>query len=368
MIKNIKNIALASLLISTLSFAKDYDYKAEADKKSIEILNVSYDPTREFYEDYNKNFAKYWQEKSGQKVTIKQSHGGSGKQARAVIDGLKADVVTLALAYDIDAISEKANLFPNDWQKKLEYNSSPYTSTIVFLVRKGNPKGIKDWNDLIKDGVEVITPNPKTSGGARWNYLAAYAYGLKQELGTLDKIDFNSESYKKADEKAKEYVSKLLKHVPVLDSGARGATNTFVQRKIGDVLLAWENEAFLAINELGRDEFEIVVPSVFNFLKFGRNIGINWPIITVNLGLNKKPVFEEFKMVANVIRSIEFEPVSYLLIIFVKISFPQRQDFNLSEQAFPQQTLIGSAYATFPYSSRIAFAFFSKFFIPFRDS
>ena len=244
MIKNIKNIALASLLISTLSFAKDYDYKAEADKKSIEILNVSYDPTREFYEDYNKNFAKYWQEKSGQKVTIKQSHGGSGKQARAVIDGLKADVVTLALAYDIDAISEKANLFPNDWQKKLEYNSSPYTSTIVFLVRKGNPKGIKDWNDLIKDGVEVITPNPKTSGGARWNYLAAYAYGLKQELGTLDKIDFNSESYKKADEKAKEYVSKLLKHVPVLDSGARGATNTFVQRKIGDVLLAWEMKPF----------------------------------------------------------------------------------------------------------------------------
>ena len=262
MIKNIKNIALASLLISTLSFAKDYDYKAEADKKSIEILNVSYDPTREFYEDYNKNFAKYWQEKSGQKVTIKQSHGGSGKQARAVIDGLKADVVTLALAYDIDAISEKANLFPNDWQKKLEYNSSPYASTIVFLVRKGNPKGIKDWNDLIKDGVEVITPNPKTSGGARWNYLAAYAYGLKQELGTLDKIDFNSESYKKADEKAKEYVSKLLKNVPVLDSGARGATNTFVQRKIGDVLLAWENEAFLAINELGKDEFEIVVPSI----------------------------------------------------------------------------------------------------------
>ena len=207
MIKNIKNIALASLLISTLSFAKDYDYKAEADKKSIEILNVSYDPTREFYEDYNKNFAKYWQEKSGQKVTIKQSHGGSGKQARAVIDGLKADVVTLALAYDIDAISQKANLFPNDWQKKLEYNSSPYTSTIVFLVRKGNPKGIKDWNDLIKDGVEVITPNPKTSGGARWNYLAAYAYGLKQELGSLDKIDFNSQKYKVADEKAKELLT-----------------------------------------------------------------------------------------------------------------------------------------------------------------
>ncbi|AXK49774.1 sulfate transporter subunit [Aliarcobacter trophiarum LMG 25534] len=258
----IKNIVLASLLVSTLSFAKEYDYKAEAIKKSIEILNVSYDPTRELYEEYNKNFAKYWQEKTGQKVTIKQSHGGSGKQARGVIDGLKADVVTLALAYDIDAISQKANLFPKDWQKKLEYNSSPYTSTIVFLVRKGNPKGVKDWNDLIKDGVEVITPNPKTSGGARWNYLAAYAYGLKEELGTLEKIDFNSSIYKKADKKAKEYVTKLLKHVPVLDSGARGATNTFVQRKIGDVLLAWENEAFLAINELGKDEFEIVVPSV----------------------------------------------------------------------------------------------------------
>lgn len=262
MIKNIKNIALASLLISTLSFAKDYDYKAEADKKSIEILNVSYDPTREFYEDYNKNFAKYWQEKSGQKVTIKQSHGGSGKQARAVIDGLKADVVTLALAYDIDAISQKANLFPNDWQKKLEYNSSPYTSTIVFLVRKGNPKGIKDWNDLIKDGVEVITPNPKTSGGARWNYLAAYAYAIKQELGDITKVDRNSEKFKEADKKAIEFVKKVYKNVPVLDSGARGATNTFVQRQIGDVLLAWENEAFLSINELGVGEFEIVVPTV----------------------------------------------------------------------------------------------------------
>ncbi|QKF74425.1 sulfate ABC transporter, sulfate binding protein [Aliarcobacter faecis] len=262
MIKNLKNIALATLLVSTLGFADNYDYKAEAAKKSIEILNVSYDPTRELYEEYNKNFSKYWKDKTGQDVTIKQSHGGAGKQARAVIDGLKADVVTLALAYDIDAISEKAKLFPKDWQKKLEFNSSPYTSTIVFLVRKGNPKGIKDWNDLIKDGVEVITPNPKTSGGARWNYLAAYTYGLKQELGSLDKIDFNSSAYKKADEKAKEFVTKLLKHVPVLDSGARGATNTFVQRKIGDVLLAWENEAFLAINELGKDQFEIIIPSI----------------------------------------------------------------------------------------------------------
>ena len=262
MIKNIKNIALASLLISTLSFAKDYDYKAEADKKSIEILNVSYDPTREFYEDYNKNFAKYWQEKSGQKVTIKQSHGGSGKQARAVIDGLKADVVTLALAYDIDAISQKANLFPNDWQKKLEYNSSPYTSTIVFLVRKGNPKGIKDWNDLIKEGIQVITPNPKTGGGSRWNYLAAHSYAIKQELGDLTKVDRNSQAYKDAEIKANEFVKKLFKNVPVLDSGARGSTNTFVQRGIGDVLLTWENEAFLALNELGKGEYEIVAPSL----------------------------------------------------------------------------------------------------------
>ena len=259
----IKNLIVATLVAPILAIASEtYDFKKESEKKSIEILNVSYDPTRELYADYNKDFAKYWKEKTGQDVTIKQSHGGAGKQARAVIDGLSADVVTLALAYDIDKISESTKIFPEDWQKRLENNSSPYTSTIVFLVRKGNPKGIKDWNDLVKEGTEVITPNPKTSGGARWNYLAAYAYGLKQELGTLDKIDFNSESYKKADEKAKEYVSKLLKHVPVLDSGARGATNTFVQRKIGDVLLAWENEAFLAINELGKDEFEIVVPSI----------------------------------------------------------------------------------------------------------
>ena len=262
-VKKIRTIALAIFLVPVLSVASEtYDFKKENEKKSIEILNVSYDPTREFYAEYNKEFSKYWKERTAQNVIIKQSHGGAGKQARAVIDGLKADVVTLALAYDIDKISQSTKLFPQDWQRKLENNSSPYISTIVFLVRKGNLKGIKDWNDLIKEGVEVITPNPKTSGGARWNYLAAYAYGLKQELGTLDKIDFNSQKYKVADEKAKEYVSKLLKHVPVLDSGARGATNTFVQRKIGDVLLAWENEAFLAINELGRDQFEIVVPSV----------------------------------------------------------------------------------------------------------
>jgi sulfate transport system substrate-binding protein len=213
----------------------------------INLLNVSYDPTRELYQDFDASFTKYWKKKTGQDVTIKQSHGGSGKQARAVIDGLEADVVTLALAYDIDEIHDKAKLIPENWQKRLPHNSSPYTSTIVFLVRKGNPKGIKDWNDLIKRGVQVITPNPKTSGGARWNYLAAWAYALKQKGGN--------------DQKAKEFVTKLYKNVPVLDSGARGSTTTFVQRGLGDVLLAWENEAFLAVNELGKDKFQIVVPS-----------------------------------------------------------------------------------------------------------
>ncbi|NMG43705.1 sulfate ABC transporter substrate-binding protein [Aromatoleum toluvorans] len=212
------------------------------------LLNVSYDPTRELYQDFNPQFAKYWKDKTGQDVTIKQSHGGSGKQARAVIDGLEADVVTLALAYDVDAIAAKTGKFPADWQKRLANNSSPYTSTIVFLVRKGNPKGIKDWGDLVKPGVEVITPNPKTSGGARWNYLAAWGYALQQPGGN--------------EAKAKAFITDLFKHVPVLDSGARGATNTFVQRGIGDVLLAWENEAFLSVNELGPDKFEVVVPSV----------------------------------------------------------------------------------------------------------
>lgn len=211
------------------------------------LLNVSYDPTRELYQDFNPLFAKHWKEKTGEDVVIKQSHGGAGKQARAVIDGLEADVVTLALAYDIDEIGERTGKLPKDWQKRLPHNSSPYTSTIVFLVKKGNPKGIKDWDDLVKPGVGVITPNPKTSGGARWNYLAAWGYALKK---------YGSEA------KAHEFVSKLLKNVPVLDSGARGSTNTFVQRGIGDVLLAWENEAFLSINELGPDKFEIVVPSV----------------------------------------------------------------------------------------------------------
>ncbi|MDO9600338.1 MAG: sulfate ABC transporter substrate-binding protein [Azoarcus sp.] len=212
------------------------------------LLNVSYDPTRELYHEYNAEFARYWKEKTGEDLTVRQSHGGSGKQARSVIDGLEGDVVTLALAYDIDAIAEKAGKLPADWQKRLPHNSAPYTSTIVFLVRKGNPKNIRDWEDLVKPGVEVITPNPKTSGGARWNYLAAWGYALKKSGGS--------------EETARSYVTELLKHVPVLDPAARGATNSFVQRGLGDVLLAWENEAFLSVNELGPDKFEIVVPSV----------------------------------------------------------------------------------------------------------
>jgi sulfate/thiosulfate-binding protein len=216
--------------------------------KDITLLNVSYDPTRELYQEVNTAFAKHWLEKTGDKVTINQSHDGSGKQARRVIDGLSADVVTLALAYDIDAIAERAQLLPADWQKRLPKNSTPYTSTILFLVRKGNPKGIKDWDDLVKPGISVITPNPKTSGGARWNYLAAWGYAVKK-FG-------NDET------KAKDFVTRLFKNVPVLDTGARGATTTFVQRGIGDVLVAWENEVLLALKELGRAEFEIVAPSV----------------------------------------------------------------------------------------------------------
>ncbi|PWC80870.1 ABC transporter permease [Azospirillum sp. TSH100] len=219
---------------------------AAADSKDA-LLNVSYDPTREFYVEFNKAFAKKWESETGRALTVRQSHGGSGKQARSVIDGLDADIVTLALGYDIDAIAD-AGLLPKDWQGRLPNNSSPYTSTIVFLVKKGNPKGIKDWNDLVKPGVEVITPNPKTSGGARWNYLAAWAYAQQANGGD--------------ETKAKEFVSQLLKNVPVLDSGARGATVTFTQRGIGDVLLAWENEAYLSLQEFGADKFEIVTPSL----------------------------------------------------------------------------------------------------------
>ncbi|TXH36280.1 MAG: sulfate ABC transporter substrate-binding protein [Rhodospirillaceae bacterium] len=212
------------------------------------LLNVSYDPTRELYKAYNEAFAKHWKATTGEDVTIESSHGGSGKQARSVIDGLEADVVTLALAYDIDEISTQGGLIDPAWQKRLPDNSTPYTSTIVFLVRKGNPKNIKDWPDLVKNDVQVITPNPKTSGGARWNYLAAWGYALKANNGD--------------EAKAKEFIGQLFKHVPVLDTGARGATTTFVQRGIGDVLIAWENEAFLALKELGKDQFELVVPSM----------------------------------------------------------------------------------------------------------
>jgi sulfate transport system substrate-binding protein len=216
--------------------------------KETKLLNVSYDPTRELYQDVNKAFADFWKNQTGEIVTVEQSHGGSGKQARAVIDGLDADVVTLALAYDIDAVAEKSGLLPKNWQSRLPHNSAPYTSTIVFLVRKGNPKNIKDWEDLVRPRVSVVTPNPKTSGGARWNYLAAWGYALKK--------------FANDEPKAKDFVTRLFKNVPVLDSGARGATVTFVERGIGDVLVAWENEAFLAVNEGGKGRFEIVVPSV----------------------------------------------------------------------------------------------------------
>ncbi len=232
---------LLSILLLSATIAAMPAARAE-----VTLLNVSYDPTRELYQDFNAAFAKQWQAKSGEKVTIRQSHGGSGKQARSVIDGLEADVVTLALAYDIDEIARIAKRLPDDWQTRLPHNSSPYTSTIVFLVRKGNPKGIKDWDDLVKPGIAVITPNPKTSGGARWNYLAAWGYAQKKFGGEAP---------------AKEFVRKLYGNVPVLDSGARGATTTFVERGIGDVLLAWENEAYLAVKELGPDKVEIVAPS-----------------------------------------------------------------------------------------------------------
>jgi sulfate transport system substrate-binding protein len=221
---------------------------APASGKELTLLNASYDPTREFYQEFNRAFAAHWKRVAGEDVVVQQSHGGSGKQARAVIDGLEADVVTLALAYDVDALAEKANLIPRDWQSRLPDNSAPYTSTIVFLVRKGNPKGIRDWDDLAKPGVSVVTPNPKTSGGARWNYLAAWGYALRKWGGD--------------GEKARDFVARLFKNVPVLDSGARGSTITFVERGIGDVFISWENEAFLAVKELGRDRFEVVVPSV----------------------------------------------------------------------------------------------------------
>jgi sulfate/thiosulfate transport system substrate-binding protein len=242
-----RHYSLILILLASIITGAALSAPASA-KDGLTLLNVSYDPTRGFYQEFNKAFGDYWLKKTGVKVSVNQSHGGSGKQARSVIDGLEADVVTLALAYDIDSIAEKGNLLPKGWQKRLPNNSSPYTSTIVFLVRKGNPKNIKDWDDLIKPGVVVITPNPKTSGGARWNYLAAWGYALKK-FG-------NDEA------KTKEFVKSIFKNVPLLDSGARGSTTTFIEHQIGDVLISWENEAYLVVNKLGKGEFEIVVPSL----------------------------------------------------------------------------------------------------------
>ena len=236
---NIKKRLTISLLLASLFIGTN----AWAEKT---LLNVSYDPTRELYQEFNVAFAKYWQAKNNEKITIRQSHGGSGKQARSVIDGLEADVVTLALANDINAIAEKAKLLPEKWQQRLAHNSTPYTSTIIFLVRKGNPKGIKDWDDLARPGVAVITPNPKTSGGAQWNYLAAWQFGKRKFAGDESKV--------------KEFVTNIYNNVPVLDSGARGSTTTFVERSVGDVLISWENEAFLALKEYGADKFEVVIP------------------------------------------------------------------------------------------------------------
>lgn len=237
--RHILAIALAFGLISLAGITAAADLK---------LRNISYDPTRELYTEYNAAFVKHWKEKTGDTVTIEQSHGGSGKQARALLDGLDGDVATLALGYDIDSLYTNGNLLPKDWQSRLAHNSTPYTSTIVFLVRKGNPKAIKDWSDLAKEGVEVVTPNPKTSGGARWNYLAAWGYALKQSGGN--------------DASAQAFVKKIFDNVKVLDTGARGATTTFTQRDVGDVLITWENEAYLVLNELGKNDYEIVTPSI----------------------------------------------------------------------------------------------------------
>jgi sulfate transport system substrate-binding protein len=246
--KTFLKFSVSTILSLAVIFAALFAGSSAVLAKEVKLLNVSYDPTRELYTEYNAAFAKYWQTKSGDTVNVSQSHGGSGKQAQSVINGLEADVVTLALAYDIDAISTQAKLLPADWQKRLPNNSTPYTSTIVFLVRKGNPKGIKDWDDVVKKGVSVVVANPKTSGGARWAYLAAYAYALEH----------NNHD----DAKAKDFIKLLYKNVPVLDTGARGSTVTFAQRQIGDVLLAWENEAHLALKEFGDDKFDIVTPSL----------------------------------------------------------------------------------------------------------
>jgi sulfate transport system substrate-binding protein len=275
---SIRRFALAAIAGLSLSAAV---------QAQTSLLNVSYDPTRELYQEYNAAFAKHWQAQGHEAVTVQQSHGGSGKQARSVIDGLKADVVTLALAGDIDEISKLGKLLPEDWQKRLPQASTPYTSTIVFLVRKGNPKQIKDWDDLVKPGVEVITPNPKTSGGARWNFLAAWAYGQQK---------YGSEA------KAKDFVAELYKHVPVLDTGARGSTITFVNNNIGDVLLAWENEAFLALKEQGGENFEIIAPSL--------SVLAEPPVAVVDKNVDKKGTREVATAYLNYLYSEEGQRIA----------------------------------------------------------
>lgn len=254
---------LALIGVTAMLVACGSSGESDSDGK-VTLLNVSYDPTRELYRDFNADFAREWLARTGQEVTVKQSHGGSGSQARAVIDGLAADVVTLALAYDVDSIQSKGKRLGANWQTRFPENSAPYTSTIVFLVRTGNPKQIRDWPDLVKEGVSVVTPNPKTSGGARWNYLAAWGYAMHRELGDWSKLDdpAAAEQVSKAQAAARKFVTELYRHAPVLDSGARAATNTFVQRQIGDVLISWENEALLAQRELGSDKVEIVIPSL----------------------------------------------------------------------------------------------------------
>lgn len=285
--------------------------------RSDELLNVSYDPTRELYTEYNAAFVKYWKAKTGQELRIKQSHGGSGKQARSVIDGQAADVVTLALAADIDAIADKGHLLPTDWQKRLPNNSAPYTSTIVFLVRRGNPKDIKDWDDLVRPGVQVITPNPQTSGGARWNYLAAWGYALKK---------YGSE------EKAQAFVANLFQHVPVLDSGARGATTTFVQRELGDVAISWENEAFLALKEFGGDKFKIVVPSI--------SIVAEPAVAWVDANVQRKGTAAAAKAYLEYLYSDEgqdiagrnfFRPTNRAIAVKYEATFPKVQLFTIDE-------------------------------------
>ena len=317
----------AALFVATFAIA----IATSAARADVTLLNVSYDPTRELYQDFNPAFAKFWQTNAGEKVTIKQSHGGSGKQARSVIDGLDADVVTLALADDINAIAANSKLLPADWQKRLPHNSTPYTSTIVFLVRKGNPKGIKDWDDLVKQGVSVITPNPKTSGGARWNYLAAWAFA-RQKYGD--------------DAKARDFVSRLYKNVPVLDSGARGSTTTFVERGVGDVLLAWENEAFLALKEFGPDKFEIIAPSL--------SILAEPPVAVVDRNVDKKGTRKVAEAYLQYLYSEEGQEIAAR-------NFYRPTDANVAAkyaQQFPKISLvtIDGAFGGWPNATRTHFA------------